>query len=55
MIADDHAVVRGGLKLLLDRQADLEVVAEAGDGAEAVAMALEHRPDLAIRRGLIEP
>lgn len=48
MIADDHSMVRGGLKLLLDRQSDLEVVAEAGDGAEAVAVALEYRPDLCI-------
>jgi DNA-binding NarL/FixJ family response regulator len=48
MIADDHSMVRGGLKLLLDRQPDFEVVAEAGDGAEAVAVALEHRPDLCI-------
>jgi DNA-binding NarL/FixJ family response regulator len=48
LIADDHGVVRGGLKLLLDRQADMEVVGEAADGAEAVAQALRHRPDLAI-------
>ena len=48
LIADDHGVVRGGLKLLLDRQPDMEVVAEAADGAEAVAQALAHRPDLAI-------
>ncbi len=48
LIADDHGVVRGGLKLLLDRQPDLEVVAEAGDGAEAVAEALSCRPDLCI-------
>jgi DNA-binding NarL/FixJ family response regulator len=48
MIADDHGVVRGGLKLLLDRQPDLMVVAEAQDGAEAVAVALEHRPDICI-------
>jgi DNA-binding NarL/FixJ family response regulator len=48
LIADDHGVVRGGLKLLLDRQPDLEVVAEAGDGAEAVAVALAQRPDLCI-------
>ena len=39
LIADDHGVVRGGLKLLLDRQEDLSVVAEASDGAEAVAAA----------------
>ena len=48
LIADDHAVVRRGLRLLLDRQPDMEVVAEAGDGAEAVAEALAHDPDLAI-------
>ena len=36
LIADDHGVVRGGLRLLLDRQADMEVVGEASDGAEAV-------------------
>ena len=48
LIADDHGVVRGGLKLLLDRQPDMEVVAEAADGAEALAEALAHRPDLAI-------
>ena len=48
LIADDHGVVRGGLKLLLDRQEDLSVVAEAQDGAEAVAKALEHRPDICI-------
>jgi DNA-binding NarL/FixJ family response regulator len=48
LIADDHGVVRGGLKLLLDRQPDLEVIAEAADGAEAVAAALAERPDLCI-------
>jgi len=48
LIADDHGVVRGGLRLLLDRQPDMEVVAEAADGAEALAEALAHRPDLAI-------
>lgn len=48
LIADDHGVVRGGLKLLLERQPDLKVVAEAADGVEAVAQALAHRPDLCI-------
>lgn len=48
LVADDHGVVRGGLKLLLDRQPDMEVVAEAGDGAEAVTEALAHRPDLCV-------
>ncbi|MGI8506583.1 MAG: response regulator transcription factor, partial [Solirubrobacteraceae bacterium] len=36
LLADDHAVVRHGLRLVLDAQPDLHVVAEAGDGAEAV-------------------
>ena len=48
LIADDHGIVRSGLRLLLDRQPDMEVVAEAADGAEAVAMALRERPDLCI-------
>lgn len=48
LVADDHGVVRGGLRLLLDRQPDMEVVAEAGDGAEAVTQALAHRPDLCV-------
>jgi len=48
LVADDHAIVRAGLRLLLDRQPDMEVVAEAGDGAEAVAVALRERPDVCI-------
>ena len=48
VIADDHGVVRGGLRLLLDRQPDMEVVGEAADGAEAVAEVLAHRPDVCI-------
>jgi DNA-binding NarL/FixJ family response regulator len=48
LIADDHGIVRGGLRLLLDRQPDMQVVAEAADGAEAVEQALATRPDLAI-------
>ena len=48
MIADDHGVVRSGLRLLLDKQDDMHVVAEAADGAEAVAVALRERPDLCI-------
>jgi DNA-binding NarL/FixJ family response regulator len=48
LIADDHGVVRGGLRLLLERQSDMEVVAEAGDGAEAVQRALAERPDVCI-------
>src|SRR3954454_24214562 len=48
LLADDHTIVRGGLKLLLDAQPDLEVVAEASDGAEAVELALNDDVDLAI-------
>jgi DNA-binding NarL/FixJ family response regulator len=48
LLAEDHAVVRRGLRLVLEAQPDLEVVAEAGDGAEAVKRALEDDVDLAI-------
>jgi DNA-binding NarL/FixJ family response regulator len=48
LLADDHGLVRRGLRLILDAQPDLEVVAEAGDGAEAVKLALEGDVDLAI-------
>ena len=48
LIADDHGIVRGGLKLLLDRQPDMEVVEEASDGAEAVSLALRARPDICV-------
>lgn len=48
LLADDHAVVRHGLRLVLDGEPDLEVVAEAGDGAEAVERALSEEVDLAI-------
>jgi DNA-binding NarL/FixJ family response regulator len=48
LIADDHGIVRSGLRLLLERQADVEVIAEAGDGAEAREIAVRERPDLAI-------
>jgi DNA-binding NarL/FixJ family response regulator len=48
LIADDHAIVRSGLKKVLDAKLDLEVVAEAEDGAEAVEKALEEDVHLAI-------
>jgi DNA-binding NarL/FixJ family response regulator len=48
LLADDHTVVRHGLRMLLDAQPDLAVVAEAGDGAEALATALVNDVDLAI-------
>jgi DNA-binding NarL/FixJ family response regulator len=48
LLADDHAVVRRGLRLVLDAEPDLKVVAEAGDGAEAIERGLEDDVDLAI-------
>ena len=48
LLADDHAVVRRGLRVTLDAEPDLEVTAEAGDGAEAVQLALAESLDLAI-------
>ncbi|SME89667.1 response regulator transcription factor [Streptomyces sp. Amel2xC10] len=48
LLADDHALVRLGVRLILDREPDLEVVAEAGDGAEAVEAARHADVDLAI-------
>lgn len=48
LIADDHAIVRSGLRKVLDSKPDLEVVAEAEDGAEAVEKALKEDVDLAI-------
>ena len=48
LIADDHGIVRAGLRMLLDRQEGMSVVAEAEDGVEAVEQALARRPDIAI-------
>ncbi|HEX3831743.1 MAG TPA: response regulator transcription factor [Solirubrobacteraceae bacterium] len=48
LLADDHALVRRGLRLVLDAEPDLEVVAEAGNGAEAIQLALGLEVDLAI-------
>lgn len=48
LLADDHAVVRHGLRLLIDSQSDMEVVAEAGDGTAAVEQAQAVRPDVVV-------
>ena len=48
LVADDHEIVRRGLKLLMEREPDLNVVAEASDGAEAVDRAIAEDVDLAI-------
>jgi DNA-binding NarL/FixJ family response regulator len=48
LLADDHELVRGGLKMVLDAEPDLSVVAEAGDGAHALEIALREELDLAV-------
>lgn len=48
LLADDHTLVRRGLRLILDGEPDLAVVAEAGDGAEAVEIAVREQIDLAV-------
>src|ERR1041384_8529647 len=48
LIADDHGIVRSGIRLLREQQGDIEVVGEAADGAEARELAIRERPDLAI-------
>jgi DNA-binding NarL/FixJ family response regulator len=48
LIADDHDVVRAGLRRILEARADWTVVAEAADGRRAIAQAIAHKPDVAI-------
>lgn len=48
LLADDHAVVRQGFRLILSSQEGIEVICEAGNGREAVELALRHRPDVAV-------
>ena len=48
LLADDHTVMRSGLRLLLERQPDLEVVGEAADGREAVELAASEKPDVIV-------
>jgi DNA-binding NarL/FixJ family response regulator len=48
LIADDHGIVRSGLRMLIERQDDMRVVAEADDGVEALELAQAERPDVAV-------
>ncbi|MBB4687110.1 response regulator [Amycolatopsis jiangsuensis] len=48
VLADDQALVRAGFRVLLETEDGFEVAGEAGDGAQAVALALEHRPDIVV-------
>jgi DNA-binding NarL/FixJ family response regulator len=48
LLADDHAVVRQGFRMILGAEADMEIVGEAGNGREAVALAEELKPDVVV-------
>ena len=48
LIADDHLVVRMGLRSMIDTQPDMVVVAEAANGREAIELFREHKPDIAL-------
>jgi DNA-binding NarL/FixJ family response regulator len=48
LIADDHGLVRAGIRALLEKQSHMEVVDEASNGREALALAIRHRPDVVL-------
>jgi two-component system response regulator NreC len=48
LLADDHAVMRTGLRLVLERQPDFDVIAEASDGREAVGLSQQHHPEVVV-------
>ena len=48
LLADDHTLIRAGLRMVVDAQPDLTVVGEASDGREAVAMAGKLKPDVVV-------
>ncbi len=48
VLADDHAVVRKGIREFLEEEGDIDVVAEASTGVEAVSLTLQHQPDVAV-------
>ena len=48
VLADDHAVMRRGLRLVLEQQKDFQIVGEAGDGREALDLVEKVKPDVAV-------
>jgi DNA-binding NarL/FixJ family response regulator len=48
ILADDHHIVRAGIRQLLESSKDIQVIAEAGDGEEAQALIQKHKPDVAV-------
>src|SRR5512146_1827493 len=48
LLADDHHIVRAGVRQLIESAKDLQVIAEAGDGQEAQALIQQHKPDVAV-------
>jgi DNA-binding NarL/FixJ family response regulator len=48
LIADDHKLMRAGLRLLIEQQSDISVIGEAGDGRETVSLAKSQRPDVVV-------
>ena len=48
LLADDQALIRSGIRSLLEAEDDIEVVAEAADGQQAITLAGEYRPDIAL-------
>jgi DNA-binding NarL/FixJ family response regulator len=48
LLADDHTVIRSGLRLLLEQQPDFKVIAEASTGREAVELVSKHHPEVAV-------
>src|SRR3990170_6953209 len=48
LLVDDHAVVRSGLRMLLEPEADFEIIGEAASGREAIRAVAEHRPDIVL-------
>jgi DNA-binding NarL/FixJ family response regulator len=48
LVADDHGIVRSGVRMLLDQQEGMQVVAEAEDGVDAVQAAIQHKPDVLV-------